>query len=392
MRSLLVLLAALPLSATLLASAPAAQEARVSASARAAIEERCTRSLWNLVEKMALPGGSAALVLPDGDVVALPFGQADVEAGVDMTAEHFLLSGSVGKTYTTAAAHHLRETGALSFDRKAIEFFEDEEWFLRLPNAEAFTVGQLLRHESGLPRYVFKKEFFATCLGEPDKVWKPEELLAFVFDDEPVHAAGNGWAYSDTNYIVLGMILEKVAGKPYYDYVEEHLLEPNQLEATVPLDRRRIPGLAQGYAVVTKQFGMPDRLLEDGVFAYNPQFEWTGGGYASSASDLARWAWLLYRGEAFDGSYLNTMLEAVPARLGPGKQYGYGVMVLETELGPQIGHDGFMTGYQATMSYYPDLGVAAALLLNTDDGRAVGRPLDAVTRELATIVREELAR
>ena len=135
---------------------------------------------------------------------------------------------------------------------------------------------------------------------------------------------------------------------------------------------------------------MPDRVLEDGVFCYNPQFEWCGGGYASTALDLARWARLLYRGEAFDGAYLETMLDSVPANLGPGVEYGLGVMIAETALGPRYGHDGFMTGYLATMGYYVDAGVSVAVMLNTDDASVVGMPLTRLGEQLATIAVEEL--
>ena len=372
-----------------LASAPGAQE--VSPSSRSAIRDRGKAVLTNLVTTMGLPGGSAALVLRDGSIVTIPFGMADKEAGVGMTEKHLLLSGSAGKTYVSAAMHHLMLAGKLSFDDKAVDYFEGEDWFLRIPNADKVTIGNLMRHESGIPRYVFKREFFATCLAEPDKVWKPEELLAYVFDDDPIHAAGNGWAYSDTNYIIVGMILEKVAGKTFYEYVAEHFLEPNGLEETVPLDRREIPGLTQGYCVLTKQFGMPDRSSRT---ASSSTTRSSSGRAAGTRARRATWRsgpGCSTAARPSGGEYLDVMLDAVPARMGPGKEYGYGVTVLETEeLGVQIGHDGFMTGFQATMNYYPQLRTSVAVLLNTDDGRGVGQPLDAVARELAAIVEEVL--
>ena len=357
------------------------------------IEERCLERLWGLFEQRDFPGASVALVLPDGTELALPIGYADREAEREMSAEDLLLSGSIGKTYVTAAYHHMARVthaGALELDQPVAEHLGELEWYARLPNADTITIGQLLRHQSGIGRYVFKPEFFATCLEQPDRVWKPAELLSHVFDDEPLFPAGEGWAYSDTNYIVLGMVLEHVAQQPFYEYVAEHLLEPHGLEHTVPSDRRRIPGLTQGYVVSTKSFGMPDLILEEGVFRYNPQFEWCGGGYASTAVDLARWARVLFRGEAFDAPYLEAMLDSVPAALGPGVEYGYGVMVRESELGPLLGHDGFMTGYTATMGYFPEQEVAVALMLNTDDARVMGVPLTRLVEELAGIAVEEL--
>ena len=365
---------------------------RVQDDALHRIEERCLERLWGLFEERGFPGASVALVLPDGSELALPIGYADRETEREMTEDDLLLSGSIGKTYVTAAYHHMARVthpDALELDQPVAEHLGELEWYARLPNAETVTVGQLLRHESGIGRYVFKPAFFATCLEQPDRVWKPSELLAYVFDDPPLFPAGEGWAYSDTNYIVLGMVLEKVSGKRFYDYVTEHLLTPHGFDQTVPSDRRRIPGLTQGYVVSTKSFGMPDRILEEGRFCYNPQFEWCGGGYASTARDLARWARVLYRDEAFDVPYLADMLDSVPAALGPGVEYGYGVMVRETSLGPLLGHDGFMTGYTATMGYFPEQEVAVALMLNTDDARVLGVPLTRMIEELASIAVEE---
>lgn len=362
----------------------------ISAEVRQRITKRCTDYLTQLHAEREFPGCSAALVLPDGSALSFPIGLADVEAERAMGADDLLLSGSIGKTYVSAAAHKLMLAGKLDWDQRAIEFFEGEDWFLRVPNAESMTLKHLLRHQSGIARHVFKPEFLPDCFANPERVWEPKELLAYIFDDEPLFAAGSNWAYADTNYIVLGMIIERVSGKAFYDYVQAELLAALELEHTLPSDSRKIPGLTQGYMVAFKSPGLPDRVLRDGVFFYNPQFEWCGGGYASSASDLARWAHALYGGRAMKGDYLTSMLDSVPARLGPKKRYGLGVMIAPTDLGDAVGHDGIMTGFGATVSHFPDHDVSAALLLNTDDPRVLGVPLDHVTLQLATIATEEL--
>ncbi|MFT5478134.1 MAG: D-alanyl-D-alanine carboxypeptidase, partial [Planctomycetota bacterium] len=266
-------------------------------------------------------------------------------------------------------------------------------WIAELPNAKEVTVLQLLRHQTGIPRYVFEDEFTSLMAGEPERMWKPEELLAFVSDARPLFAPGEGWAYSDTNYIVLGLIIEKVSGTTFYDYVREHFVDRFKLTHTLPTDRTRLPNMAQGHVVMGRSMGVPERTLIDGVFAYNVQFEWCGGGWASTPADLARWTRILYAGHAVDGPYLDTLLDAVPAaELGPGARYGLGVILRDTPAGPAIGHDGFMPGYLTALAWYPEANVAGAIQLNCDDGRAVGRPLAQVLAELAQIAAEELAR
>ena len=97
-----------------------------------------------------------------------------------------------------------------------------------------------------------------------------------------------------------------------------------------------------------------------------------------------------YRGEAFEGPYLESMLDSVPVRPGAPTEYGLGVFTRETPLGALHGHDGVMTGYLATMGYLPEQEIAVCVMLNTDDSRALGQPLGRVAVELATVAVEEL--
>ncbi|MGD8727934.1 MAG: serine hydrolase domain-containing protein, partial [Gemmatimonadales bacterium] len=180
-------------------------------------------------------------------------------------------------------------------------------------------------------------------------------------------AAGDGWEYSDTNYIILGMIIERLTGSTYYDELQRRILDPLELSNTVPSNTRRIDGLAQGYAGIDNPFRLPDAVIVDGEFAINPQFEWTGGGIASTSEDLARWAKALFEGQAFDESLLPVMLDGVAARLGPETRYGLGVIIRETPLGESWGHSGFFPGYLTEMAYFPDHGIAVAVQVNTSD-------------------------
>ena len=106
-------------------------------------------------------------------------------------------------------------------------------------------------------------------------------------------------------------------------------------------------------------------MVSNGEFAINPQFEWTGGGIASTPEDLARWGKALYEGRAFDPSLLPQALDGVPARLGPNVRYGLGVMLRPTALGATYGHSGFFPGYLTEMMYFPDMKTAIAVQVNS---------------------------
>jgi D-alanyl-D-alanine carboxypeptidase len=141
-----------------------------------------------------------------------------------------------------------------------------------------------------------------------------------------------------------------------------------------PTTSRRVPGLAPGYAGPRDPLGLPDEVMTNGVFVINPQFEWTGGGYATSARDLARWGHALYTARAVTPKLRDLMIaEAVPARLGPETRYGLGVIVRPaTPAGPTWGHSGFFPGYMTELVHFPERGITIAVQINSSGPRAPG--------------------
>jgi D-alanyl-D-alanine carboxypeptidase len=147
-----------------------------------------------------------------------------------------------------------------------------------------------------------------------------------------------------------------------------------------------VPGLVQGYAGAKNPFGGTDEMIKDGKFAVNPQFEWTGGGLAVTALDLARWAKLLYEGKVVHPSLMDDLLEGVPAKLGPETRYGLGVIIRPTPHGVSYGHSGFMPGYQTDMMYVPRLRAALAVQVNSSAPRSTGRPLSRFLVEFMEVI------
>jgi D-alanyl-D-alanine carboxypeptidase len=291
-----------------------------------------------------------------------------------MRADDLMLAGSTGKTFFAAVAVQLIESGQLALDAPIAKYLARRPWFPRLAYASEITIRHLMTHTSGLVRYEMNPAFTARLRAEPDKVWTPDEQIAFLLDATPPFAPGQGWEYSDTNYIVLGMVLEAVTGTRLYDEVRRRFLEPLALRRVVPSTSRRIAGLVPGYAGARDPLGLPDEVLPGGVFVINPQFEWTGGGFATSAPDLARWGHALYAGPALSARARALMIEAaVPARLGPDTRYGLGVIVRPTTpAGPTWGHSGFFPGYQTELLHVVDLGATLAIQVNASAPRPPG--------------------
>jgi D-alanyl-D-alanine carboxypeptidase len=339
---------------------------------------------WHKAGKFA--GATLGVCPADGNCFALSVVFTDLEKKTPMRPTDLMAAGSVGKTYAAAVALQLVKEGKINLDDKVEKYLGKESWFSRLPNAKDITVRQLMNHTSGLVRYEFKEQFTKDLTANPDKIWLPEELVAYLLDEKAPFEAGKGWDYSDTNYIVLGMIIERVTGKKFYDEARRRVLKPLKFERTFPQDRRELKGLIPGYAGADNPFGGKDKVLENGKFIINPQFEWTGGGWISNAEDLARWAKLMYEGKAFDASLLPQMLDGVPARLGRDAKYGLGVIIRPTAAGLTYGHSGFFPGYMTDMMYFPEHKISLAVQVNTSVPQNLGKSLGRVLVEAAEVL------
>lgn len=353
-----------------------------------ALQLRIKAKLDELFAQSSVPGVSASLVFPDGYVMPFVAGLADKEAKKPMSVLTLMIQGSVGKTYVAAIALQMIHDKQLGLDEKVSKYLGQEPWFEKLPNANDVTVKMLMNHTSGIMRYELDPKFTEDLTKQPTKVWTPAERISYVLGKKAKFAAGQGWDYSDTNYIVLGMIIEKITGKSIEELIKTKLLEPLKLKQTMSSDRLKIPGLAQGYTGPQNPFGGKELMLNaDGSMIVNPQFEWTGGGMASTTADLARWAKLMYEGKAFDPSMLPIMLEGVSApMLGRETKYGLGVILRPTLLGKTYGHSGFFPGYMTEVMYWPDAKIAVAVQVNTSEFQKVKPRLTQWCVELGGVV------
>ena len=322
------------------------------------------------------PGATAAIALPDGNVVTAAVGFADREAETPMTPDTPMLAASIGKTFVAMTVLALEDDGLLSVSDPVARHLGDRDWFGHLPNHATMTVHDLLRHGSGLPDHVHLESFQSEMrarMASGSAAIRPEEAIAFVLDAVPLFPAGAGWAYSDTGYLLLGLVVEELSGKAFYDLVDARYLEPLGLSKTAPSDRPDLPGLAVGYVAEDNPFGLPPRTADaDGRLLWDPGMEWTGGGFLSTSGDLATWGHALFGGEAMDAPYLHRLLDGVPVSAdAPGVLYGAGVAIYaDTPRGSVYGHGGWIPGYVSSLRHYADHGVTVAFQINTDVGIA----------------------
>lgn len=345
------------------------------------------------------PGATVAVGLPDGRVAEFAIGFADVEQKVSMSCTSRMPSGSIGKTFVAAVSLSMVAEGSLDLDGKIAKWLGDEPWFQRLPNHDAITLRHLLNHSSGIIDHVFDPdsgfpEYFRQQLthGNAESTVDPQQLVQFVLDRKPLFTSGGGFHYSDTGYILVGLIIEKASDSTYYQELTSRFLVPLGLSHTAPFTRRETAGLAQGYAPESlRLLGLPPKVLNDGLLVFDPSLEWTGGGLVTTSRDLARWTLALFGGRAINSQSLKEMLHsvAVPEQIADEATqtfgYGLGVSIAHTRHGVAYRHGGFFPGYNSLVIYYPKLDIALTMQINADKTE-IEKHVDAIAEIVVRIV------
>ncbi|MBA2756831.1 MAG: serine hydrolase, partial [Chloroflexi bacterium] len=295
--------------------------------------------LDDLRERYAIPGISVTIIFPDGTRWVGSSGLADVKAGRQVTPTTKFAVASVSKTFTAALIMALEEDGKVALDATVRSYLPE------LAIDPAITVRQLLDHTSGLNDFFFDRRIDKTLLSQPARRWDPAESLTYV--GKPYFKPGRGWHYSNTNYLVLGMLAERAGGAPLSDQLHERFLGPLGLAETSyqPSDEPADP-LAHGY-----RFASPGRTarpidLSDGSgiapFTSVVTAAAGAGGIASNSQDLAVWTRQLYGGHVLEPASLQAMIldAASTARFRPRLPYGLGVQLIDFAGEPSLGHSG----------------------------------------------------
>jgi D-alanyl-D-alanine carboxypeptidase len=326
------------------------------------------QELDRLQQKHGFPGATCSYILSNGTLGEIATGFADREHRKLMTIRSRMLAASIGKSFVAATVLSLASEHLLNLDDLLSRSLGKHHWYTRLPNHDTISIRHLLTHSAGLPDHVHKKEFLQ--LLSNNNFLSVDSLLECILDEPPLFDAGKGWAYTDTGYILLGLVIEAVTGKTYYEEVERRFLIPLKLNDTTPSNQPTLLGLVPGYTGRDNFFGLPRKTVDTiGSLVWNPVIEWTGGGLISTSRDLAIWAKLLYEGHVMQSNYLKELLQSVSVGDGEfAKRYGAGVVIIENSpLGEKLGHLGVIPGYTSSMQYYPKYKVSIAFQLNTDE-------------------------
>jgi D-alanyl-D-alanine carboxypeptidase len=337
--------------------------------------------LRRLLDQLVAAGapGAAALVREDHAVKQAASGLADLRSGRRMRPGLNYRVGSVTKPFVATVVLQLVAEGKLSLSDTL------ERWLPGiLPYGGQVTIRQLLNHTSGVPDNALEPlVILYTIPGGRSRAWTPRELIALIADQPPDFPPGTAWSYSNTGYVLAGMIVEAATGRTLAQELTRRIIRPLRLRDTFfPINRPTIPGPnPRGYSLPLVDASGP--LLDFTV--YNPSLAWGAGNLTSDLGDLERFFRALLGGRLLPPRLLAAMTTPVDTGT-PGFGYGLGLAVLETPSGRLIGHDGAIPGFLNNV-------------WNTEDGRRqVGVMINefiappAVIETFSQVVRELSAR
>lgn len=296
----------------------------------------------------------AVLVSKDGEVVFKKgYGMATPDA--PNTPSTLFQIASLSKTFTAVGIMQLVEKQLLAVDDPIASFFPD------FPNAEKITVGHLISHSSGIPDYLAPKYEF-----DYSKVWEPKEIIEVVRDANLLFTPGESFSYSNTGYVMLGLIIEQVSGQSYSDYIEEHIFKPSGMVHSMFTLTEGMP------AAIGHVNGEPGPVMDKSA-AY------AAGDIISTVEDLA----------LFDRALRNHILlrEDTDALMGTTHaskfpyKYGYGWYTQDVMGHDAVGHSGgYPSGFRHYIARLLDEDITVIVLSNeiTTNSKSINRNLTSI--------------
>ena len=344
------------------------------------------------VKQLKVPGAMVLLRTPQGNFNA---GVGTTELGVHIPPAantHFRIASNT-KTMTGALIVLLAQDGKLKLSDPVSTYIPD------VPDGENITVAQLLKMRSGLYGYTADPALAAAMDANPGKAWTPQEVLAIAFRHPPQFAPDASYEYSNTNYALLGLIAEKVGGRPLAQQFADRLFGPVGLTQTsLPAaDDTSMPApYSHGYMYGGSFYALADDPYPADMQAaaqagtlqpvdytnQNSSYATAAGGAISTADDLAAWMKALVSGKVFNADYHQqwlTSLQPEDPAAPDGQKYGYGISYQRfSPSAAMFYHGGELPGFNSFMGYDPDNDVALVIwtkLTLSPDGRTTAQAM-----------------
>lgn len=332
---------------------------------------RLDSTLAGAMETAGIPGAIVGVWSPEGEYVKA-FGVADTATGTPMKTDFFSRIGSVTKTFTSTAVLQLADRGKLNLDDPIAEYVDG------VPDGAAITVRQVATMRSGLGDYTEAPGFVESLTEDPFRSLRPEQLLDWAFTQPAMFEPDRAWRYNNTNYILLGLLVERISGQSLQDYLNEHILGPlNLSDTSLPPGTEFPRPHARGYTTLSDTGPVIDAT------DWSASSTWAAGGMISTLEDTAAWTRALA-----DGALISPALQKERLRSAAGGSMpdgvGYGIGILSAN--GWIGHNGSVPGYQSVAVHLPARDTTLVILANSDIPSADGRLPSTVLGEAVTAV------
>ncbi|GHD24469.1 serine hydrolase domain-containing protein [Streptomyces galbus] len=339
-----------------------------------AVQRQLDDAVQQVMKEADVPGVTVGVWTPDKGEYVKSFGVADKNTGRPMTPDLYLRIGSETKTFTVTALLQLVDQGKVGLDDTIGKYIEG------VPNGDKITLRQLAGMRSGLFNYSQDEAFFKALTSDPQRHFSPQELLDYAFKHPVLFPPGQKFYYSNTNLILLGLVVEKMSGQQLAGYIHDHILQPAGLDHTsFPVGTEFPDPHAQGYTNQTATGQVEDTA------DWNPSWAWAAGAMISQLQDLRVWARTVATGQLPDGDRMvsaatqKQRLTTPPTSI-PGAGYGLGIFDVQG----WIGHNGSLPGYESLTIYLPSAQATLVVMLNTDINYKNQEPStvfgDAITR------------
>ena len=321
---------------------------RPGASSRSDL--RATRILERHRARGEFPGAVLALRDPWGASFTVTAGSADpTPGGAPVDAGTPWIIGSTTKTFIAVVVLQLARERRLDLDATVESFFPE------LPAASRITTRQLLQHTSGVPEYLHSDAVRADARRE----WRARELIAVAVAQRPLAEPGAGYHYSNTNYLLLGEIVERVTSRPWYAEVRSRILEPLGLRHTGYAGEPSAPRLGAGHIIADGKF-------VDATDRWHPSLGGAAGGMYSTGADLLAFTLALFEGDLLDARRTAEMRTFVPGddHGYVGHAYGLGLERYTVNELTVLGHMGTGSAHGSFVGYDPASRAAVAVQIN----------------------------
>jgi len=294
--------------------------------------------------------GLSMAVMKDGEVVfAKGYGKSSLKSGQNVTPQTLFGAGSVTKQLTSACVLLLAEEGKLSVNDKVAKYYPD------LTRAKEITLYDLMTHVSGYPDY-YPLDFVDRRMAKPID---PDKLIAEYASGKLDFEPGTRWSYSNTGYIILGRVVERVSGRPFAQFLEERILKPAGMVDSVYEPKPEHKGLATGYT--SFMLGEPSAAIPEA-----DGWVLAAGGLFTTPTDLARWDLALMKGKLLKPASIDLMTKPRVLADGRTKNYGCGLFVVPANGEIVLRHGGAVSGFLANNSLMPRTKSAFVMMTNGD--------------------------